>query len=869
MRKFFLLSVMVPVCIFAQVSEDFSDGDFTQNPSWTGDLSHFKLSSTSAVPVEQRPALQLDAPAAGNSVLSTPQHLSGDLEWQFWVKHSFNSSSGNYSRIYLLAGQHDLLAPLDGYFLRIGGDDDSVRFFRQDSLQETMLLCLATVFAGNSTNSMRFRVMRSAEGKWQFYADPGGNHSLDLQGETEDLSFPGGEYFGFRCQYTSSNTTKFYVDDIYAGPLIVDSIPPELAEVHVVSPAEIRLVFTEPLDKSLAEDTANYMVSPSIGHPYEAMQLLDPSQVYLFFGHELENGSTYELQITNMKDPAGNGSGQINREIRYYSISPYDLVFTEIMADPTPPFGLPEYEYLEILNRSPFSLNIEGLRLKISATEHDLPSYTIEPGAYLLFCDDDAEEIMQHVAPVLGLSSFSLPNSGAPVHLTDTAGMTIAFLEYDLAWYKNNQKADGGWALEMIDTENPCKNEENWAASVNSSGGTPGDANSHLPGEPELLQILKTCTLGNTEIEIEFSESLDSLIASDTTRYLAGPWLGNPSIATPVGPAYRSVVLQFREAMQTDQSYQLTVQPGLVNCTGTASDAELSTAFAAVQPAGPFDIIINEVLFNPLGDGVDFVEIYNRGRKAIELNELLLASVKNSETALPDTQSVSISATCNTLLPLQYLVLSPDQDIVKSQFFTKDAGAFLDMPSFPSFNNDEGCVLLLKNDKTVIDGMEYSEEMHFLMLNSTDGVSLERISHDRLGYDPENWHSAAETAGFGTPGYQNSQYLEILETSSSVSIQPEVFSPDGDGRDDQLGIVYNFDSPGKLLSVLIFDAAGRLARTLVNNEMPGTKGIYTWDGTMDDRTEAQPGIYIVYLEALGMDGKTNHYKKAAVLTRNR
>jgi flagellar hook assembly protein FlgD len=69
--------------------------------------------------------------------------------------------------------------------------------------------------------------------------------------------------------------------------------------------------------------------------------------------------------------------------------------------------------------------------------------------------------------------------------------------------------------------------------------------------------------------------------------------------------------------------------------------------------------------------------------------------------------------------------------------------------------------------------------------------------------------------------------------------------------------------------VLIFDAEGRLARTLVNNEMPGTQGIYTWDGTMDDRTAAQSGIYVVYMEALGMDGKTTHYRKAAVLTRNR
>jgi hypothetical protein len=95
------------------------------------------------------------------------------------------------------------------------------------------------------------------------------------------------------------------------------------------------------------------------------------------------------------------------------------------------------------------------------------------------------------------------------------------------------------------------------------------------------------------------------------------------------------------------------------------------------------------------------------------------------------------------------------------------------------------------------------------------------------------------------------------------------FSPDGDGRDDQLGISYLFGEPGKLITVLIFSSEGRLTRTLVNNEMPGTSGIYSWDGTMDDRTPAMEGIYIVYMESLDMDGHTSHNRKACVLARRR
>src|SRR5512138_2314614 len=140
MRKFLLVSFILPVCLFAQISDDFSDGDFITDPSWFGDIDHFKLCNTSAVPEDQRPSLKLDAPAAGVSYMSVVSHSAGEMEWRFWVKLSLNTSFGNYTRVYLMSDEADLKAPLNGYFLQIGGTDDSVTFFRQDSLQLTRLL---------------------------------------------------------------------------------------------------------------------------------------------------------------------------------------------------------------------------------------------------------------------------------------------------------------------------------------------------------------------------------------------------------------------------------------------------------------------------------------------------------------------------------------------------------------------------------------------------------------------------------------------------------------------------------------------------------------------------------------------------------
>jgi len=102
----------------------------------------------------------------------------------------------------------------------------------------------------------------------------------------------------------------------------------------------------------------NYHLEPGIGQPFSAIRLLEPSLVRLFFDQEMLNGQTYQLYVSNISDMVGNISGEMMKEIMYYQAFRYDLIFTEIMADPSPPAGLPEYEYLEIFNRSKVKINL-------------------------------------------------------------------------------------------------------------------------------------------------------------------------------------------------------------------------------------------------------------------------------------------------------------------------------------------------------------------------------------------------------------------------------------------------------------------------------------------------------------------------------
>ena len=852
-KKTILLFLLLPLFGIAQVADDFSDGNFTENPTWVGDTSQFEVNTVNQ--------LHLRSTGADTSVIAVQNFSIANTEWDFWIKLSFNTSSNNFARVYLVADHPDLKGILNGYYLQIGGSNDSIGFYRQNGLTSSRLFTGNRSFTGNSTNIIRIRVIHDTSGTWHLLSDNTGNANFTEEGSVNENTVRQTAWFGFYCRYTTSNSTKFYFDDVYVGPVIIDSIPPEIKEVEAVSGHFLDVKFSETIDKTGAENPENYFVS-GYGNPTEVQaDSIDPKIVHLVFSESFANATCDTLVIRNIKDLKGNLMKEGRVGFCIYKARSYDIVIDEIMADPTPQVGLPDAEYVELLNRTAFPIRLKNWIFEFGSYRKTLPDVTLSPKGFLILTK--GSWLGFYGASIdLFTSSSSLNNEGTTLVLKNEEGKIIHSVTYSIDWYGNSMKAEGGWSLEMIDPGNPCGCSENWIASTNELGGTPGTINSVDHSNPDTTKpyLLRTFIEDEHHVRMVFSEPVDSSGFPSAPSWSIADSDNSFDSVSFIPPDFRAVVLHLTSSVQHGIVYSVNTPSGIRDCSGNLADTITGIQFAFPDTLSPLDIIINEILPNPYSGGERFIEIYNRSDKILDLKDLVLANTENS------TDPVNISEDGYLFFPGQYLVLTKEPADLKFRYRILNPDNLIKLATMPAMNDDQGTVVIArKNDLVTIDRVDYTKEMQFALLTSTNGISLERINPSAPSNRKDNWHSASETCGFATPGYKNSQLMTSEIQESMVSLTPEIFSPDNDGKDDLLSIGFHLDLPGYIANVAIYDERGRLERQLIKNEMISPEGSFTWDGTTDDNRKAAIGIHIIRIDLFTPDGTVKHFNKALVV----
>lgn len=543
----------------------------------------------------------------------------------------------------------------------------------------------------------------------------------------------------------------------------------------------------------------------------------------------------------------------------------FDVVIDEIMADPSPQVSLPNSEYVELKNVSGHDINLQGWKLSTStASSGAFANYILPADSFLIITSTGAAASFLSYGRVLGVSSFpALTNEGTTLSLIGRDGKIIHFVSYNISWYQNVVKEDGGWSLEMIDTHNPCSGQTNWKASTDNSGGTPGKKNSidAVNKDDKAPSVKNVYVKDNTTIGLQFDETVDSATAVDVTHYSLNPSIAFSS-AVVVSNDFKEVELKLNSAMAMTMVYSISIS-AIKDCAGNTSSTQ-QLKIGLPQEAVATDLIINEILFNPKPGGYDYVEFYNRSNKIIDASKLFIGN-RNSSGVIGSLKKLSEQPFY--IYPGKYVVVTEDLSSLQKNYLVKEPAAVLVVSSLPSFPDDKGVVVLSNIQGLVVDELSYLDDWHFDLIADAEGVSLERIDPEKPSQNENNWHSAASTAGYGTPGHKNSQFKQTGNINATIEVTPKVFSPDNDGIDDIASLHYQVDEMGYVANIIIFDVSGRMVRHLVKNATLGLQGSWYWDGLDEKGQKLLIGNYIIYTELFNLQGKKKQFKNVVVLAR--
>jgi len=267
--------------------------------------------------------------------------------------------------------------------------------------------------------------------------------------------------------------------------------------------------------------------------------------------------------------------------------------------------------------------------------------------------------------------------------------------------------------------------------------------------------------------------------------------------------------------------------------------AYVDVSAGSVEPS----VIINEYMNNPSTGGTEWVELLNIDTESIDLRGWRLGDAECSAIFVPDSETVNP-------------VLDPDCFFIVCCCLEK----FLDTHSgFPpgaqvveqddwfSLSVEKDVITLFDAAGFCVETVSYRDEWEG-ELNVKKGTSWERIDPWGQPSDGNNWWGSSAFSG-STPGRPNSILKQDDDGKIYLDAKPNPFSPDGDGFEDRTQITMRMPAKS-LITLAVYDAAGRRMAVLLDEEPTMSEGIY-WDGRDNEGRVLPIGIYVLHMTADG------------------
>lgn len=439
----------------------------------------------------------------------------------------------------------------------------------------------------------------------------------------------------------------------------------------------------------------------------------------------------------------------------------YDIIINEIMY--APQSGEPEW--VELFNRSAHETDLRKWKISDNSAKASVTasSFIIAPGGYTVLTADTVIKTIYHIpSEIIHVNLPALNNTGDMIILSDSTGRTIDSVYYSPLWGGSK-----GTSLERVLADSPSVNGANWQSAELVQKATPGFINSVTPREFDLaLDIFKPPDFifipESAEIKIliknkGLKRSQNISLQIRRSRFPDQPPVSGEliweSALPPIEPG--DSIITAATVLVPDE--------GINNFTAIITaekDDKPDDNLKSFQIAGVRlneqrgDLIINEIMYAPVSDKCEWIELFNNSSK-----DILFFKYKTANHT--DTAALR----CNPVLihPYEYFIISSDSSLFKEY----QVNCPYVITTFPQLNNQGDKIIILDSLSRVIDSLKYT-----VSWGGTYGISLERISPSGPSSDISNWKTSV-SANKATPGGKNSVSPRDFDlTVNSFNISP-------------------------------------------------------------------------------------------------
>ncbi|GEM_PF-609616 len=588
------------------------------------------------------------------------------------------------------------------------------------------------------------------------------------------------------------NSTEEILEDKVVGAKRL-----EVYSVKLLHNSKIEVIFNQKIKNSSMNTNQVYLNNNIF---IKTLEIKQDSILQISMQKPLDFKTVYQLSFKNIESHTGDELEWYNFKLAITKRSLKNwLWITEIMADETPVIGLPETEYIEIYNRSDSIISLEDIQFEDEKSGITLPNFYLLPQEFVLICPSSKADRFQS-KNVLGVSNFpSLNNSSENLILRNIQNNQIIYsIKYSNQWYQNEDKASGGWSLEMIDLNASCQGATNWRSSENSKGGTPAEMNSingkyNYIVQPKLQDLIVE---SDSSLILFFNVDLNTL-GIDKSNFTISPNVTIQDIYWITKSQVKIKTNSFTE----NKFYKISIKD-ISDCFENHIEIQnLEFEIGASPHFG--ELKITELMLDPNPSinlpNAEYIEIFNASEKLLSLKDLKL--VNENDTLYLPTQNLDKN---------DYILICDEDDI--SEFRTQFSDIFIiGLENLFSLNNTKSSLKLLSPINELIFSVNYTSDFYKHPEKNTGGWSIEMRDINYSCASSRNWEASNNPNG-GTPAQPNSVQFDINDSGIPYLLKVKVIAKDSIqlvfdkelnfSKIENFEIQFDFSNPVKIQDII-------------------------------------------------------------------